>query len=249
MKPLRIADSIANKLESMILEGTLKPGEKLPPERQLAETLGVSRPSLREAIQKLATKRLLLTRQGGGTYVGESLAPSLTDPLLEIFRERPETRYDLLEVRHALEGLGAYYAAMRRTDADIRNMQERFDRMLEMHGNADPNAEAKADTEFHLAIAEAADNVVLLHLMRGLFIILTDSISLSLDRLYVNPGVYDLLKQQHFTLLSAVVAGKPEEARQAAHDHLVFVEETLQRIDKEEARKERAHRRLTPFAF
>ena len=249
MKSPKIAETIAHKLESMILEGTLKPGEKLPPERQLAESLGVSRPSLREAIQIMATKRLLKTRQGGGTYVGESLAPSLTDPLLEIFRERPETRYDLLEVRHALEGLSAYYAALRRTDADIMNIQECFNRMLDLHGKSDPIAEARADTEFHLAIAQAADNVVLLHLMRGLFVLLRDSISFNLDRLYINPGVYDLLKQQHRALLSAVVDGKPDQARQATHDHLAFVGETLKRIDKEEARKARALRRLTPFVL
>ena len=67
----RIADTIARKLETMILEGVLKPGEKLPPERQLAESLGVSRPSLREAIQKLAARNLLRTRRGGGTFVDE----------------------------------------------------------------------------------------------------------------------------------------------------------------------------------
>jgi DNA-binding FadR family transcriptional regulator len=244
----RIADTIARKLEIMILEGVLKPGEKLPSERQLAEKLGVSRPSLREAIQKLAARNLLKTRRGGGTYVDESLNPSFTEPLLEIFLQRPETRYDILEVRHALEGLAAYYAAMRRTEADKTIIRERYETMMEMHNRDDPMAEAKADTEFHLAIAEAADNVVLLHVMRDLFTLLRESISFSLDKLYAKPGIYKLLREQHHALMTAVVEGQPDRARQAAHDHLAFVEETLQNLAREEARRERALRRLSPFS-
>ncbi|MCP3882581.1 MAG: FCD domain-containing protein [Sulfitobacter sp.] len=248
MNQPRIADVIAHKLETMILEGILKPGEKLPPERKLAKKFEVSRPTLREAIKKLTAKHLLRTRQGGGNYVSESLAPSLTEPLLEIFHERPDTRFDVLEARHALEGMAAYYAALRHTEVDKQIIQERYNTMLEMHGGTDPREEAKADTEFHMAIAEAADNVVLLHVMRGLFTLLLDSIYFSHDKLYTKPGVFEKLKQQHHALLTGVVEGQPDQARQAVHDHLVFVEETLREIDKEEERKERALRRLTPFA-
>ncbi len=248
MNKPRIADIIAHKMESMILEGVLKPGEKLPAERKLAEKFEVSRPTLREAINKLTAKGLLRTHQGGGNYVCESLAPSLTDPLLEIFRERPNTRFDVLEVRHALEGLAAYYAAIRCTEADKQIIQERYYTMLEMHDGPDPGEEAKADTEFHMAIAEAADNVVLLHVMRGLFTLLLDSISFSHDKLYTKPGVFKKLKTQHHALMTAIVDGEPDKARQAAHDHLVYIEKTLLEIDKEEERKKRAHRRLTPFA-
>ncbi len=248
MNQPRIADVIARKLEIMILEGTLKPGEKLPPERKLAQQFEVSRPTLREAIKILIAKNLLKARQGGGNYVSESLAPSLTDPLLEIFHERPDTRFDVLEARHALEGTAAYYAALRRTEVDKQIIQERYNTMLKMHGGSDPREEAKADTEFHIAIAEAADNVVLLHVMRGLFTLLLDSIYFSHDKLYTKPGVFEKLKQQHHALLTGVVEGQPDQARQAVHDHLVFVEETLRKIDKEEERKERALRRLVPFA-
>ena len=75
MQRVKLSDQIAEQLEGMIADGTLKPGERLPAERQLAERLGISRPSLREAIQKLASKGLLSTRQGGGTFV--TLEPSL----------------------------------------------------------------------------------------------------------------------------------------------------------------------------
>ncbi len=80
--PRRLADTIVEQLETMILEGTLQPGERLPPERVLAEQFGVSRPSLREAIQRLTAKGLLVSRQGGGNFVTESLGASFSDPLI-----------------------------------------------------------------------------------------------------------------------------------------------------------------------
>ena len=106
---------IEQQLEFLILEGTLRPGEKLPPERELAKQFDVSRPSLREAIQRLEAKGLLLRRQGGGTFVQSSLWQSFSDPLVELLSDHPESQYDLLETRHALEGIAAYYAALRST--------------------------------------------------------------------------------------------------------------------------------------
>ncbi|MEE3170331.1 MAG: GntR family transcriptional regulator, partial [Pseudomonadota bacterium] len=82
--PKRLADTIVEQLETMILEGTLEPGQRLPPERVLAEQFGVSRPSLREAVQRLAAKGLLKSRQGGGNYVAENLGSSFSDPLIPL---------------------------------------------------------------------------------------------------------------------------------------------------------------------
>ena len=112
IKQPKLADVIESQLESMILEGSLELGEKLLPERELAKQFDVSRPSLREAIQRLESKGLLTRRQGGGTYVREELREKLTDPLFELLNSHPESKYDLLEFRHAIEGLSAYYAAL-----------------------------------------------------------------------------------------------------------------------------------------
>ena len=100
----KLSDVIEQQLEFLILEGTLRPGEKLPPERELAKQFDVSRPSLREAIQRLEAKGLLLRRQGGGTFVQSSLWQSFSDPLVELLSDHPESQFDLLETRHALEG-------------------------------------------------------------------------------------------------------------------------------------------------
>ena len=95
--PRRLSDEVMTELENMILAGRFKAGEKLPPERELATRFGVSRPSLREAIQKLVARGLLLSRQGGGTYVANTIGHAFSDPLLALLERHPDVHSDLLE--------------------------------------------------------------------------------------------------------------------------------------------------------
>lgn len=245
MAQQRLSDKIANDLESMIADGRLKPGDRLPSERDLAIRLKISRPSLREAIQKLNSRGLLTTRHGGGTFVCEEIAPSFVDPLLDLLQELPESRYDVLEIRHALEGTAAYYAALRGTTDDKEKIKRCYQKMINMHGSGDPADEAKADAEFHLSIVEASHNVVLLHVMRGLFTLLQNSIAHNLDKLYTLPRMFQPLSRQHERLLNAILEDDPLKARQAATTHMVFVEESLQQIDRETLRNQRGLRDLT----
>ncbi|GAB2785229.1 FCD domain-containing protein [Halomonas shantousis] len=249
----RIADVITERLEAMILEGSLKPGQKLPPERELAERFGVSRPSLREAIQKLAARGLLTSRQGGGTYVNEELNSGYSDPLLELLSRHGEFNLDLLEFRDALEGISAYYAALRSTPADRAMLVQRFEELDSSYASPahkdDPFHQARADATFHLAIAEAAHNVLLLHTIRGIFHLLEKSIVANLAHLFEKPDSRSRLMSQHRALLDAILAGRAEEARQKAHEHLVFVEEGLLEMERAETRAQRALRRAQSLPF
>jgi DNA-binding FadR family transcriptional regulator len=92
---------------------------------------------------------------------------------------------------------------------------------------------------------EASHNLVLLHVMRGLFTLLQSSISHNLDKLHTLPRVFEPLSNQHERLMNSVIEGDAEKARQAAQEHLVFVEESLQQIDREEVRKQRSLRGLS----
>lgn len=242
---MRLADQIAEQLETMIVERGLKPQDRLPAERQLAEQLAVSRPSLREAIQKLISKGVLISKRGGGTFVQTIPKAGFVDPLVALFRENPEYRFDVLEIRYAIESNAAWYAALRATEEDKAHIQQCFEHMIAQHGSDDPMEEARADAAFHLSIVEASHNLVSLHIMRGLFDLLQNSISHNLDKLYIIPRVFEPLKEQHQALMQAVLDGDPEAARLAAQAHLVFVEESLKSIDADEARKARALRHLT----
>lgn len=240
----RLSDIIMQRMESMILEGSFKPGQKLPPERELASNFGVSRPSVREAIQKLAAKGLLTSRQGGGTFVSGKIGSSFSDPLLELLGSHDEFHHDLLEFRHSLEGLSAYYAALRSTPADKERLQAKFDALKDTYTDNDPGREAEADAAFHLAIAEAAHNVVLLHTMRGLFALLQKNIVENLTHLFERDNSRRQLLEQHQALLDAILSGDGDLARQCSHQHLTYVEEGLLELSKQETRVERALRRV-----
>ncbi len=118
-------------------EGTLTSGQRLPAERVLAEQFGVSRPSLREAIQKLVAKGLLVSRQGGGNFVAESLGSTFSDPLLQLLEHSAEAQRDLLEFRHTLEASCAYYAAQRATQPDRARLKAAFDALQDCYARAD----------------------------------------------------------------------------------------------------------------
>ncbi|MFB9887464.1 pyruvate dehydrogenase complex transcriptional repressor PdhR [Balneatrix alpica] len=247
VKQPKLSDVIMVQLESMILDGALKPGQRLPPERELAKEFDVSRPSLREAVQKLVAKGLLYSRQGGGTYVVENLGSSFSDPLLELFANHPEAQYDLLEFRHALEGVSAYYAALRSTDADRENLKRKYQALQLYHAGKQFEKEVEADVDFHLAIAEAAHNMVLLHTMRALFALLRKHIFGNLSQIYPKPDYRNRIHDQHGLLLEAICQGNPEQARRAAHDHLAYVEDVLLEYGKEKTRLQRSLRRAELF--
>ncbi|HSH57799.1 MAG TPA: GntR family transcriptional regulator [Halomonas sp.] len=239
----RLADVITERLEAMILEGSLQPGQKLPPERELAERFNVSRPSLREAIQKLSARGLLISRQGGGTFVSKELNSGYSDPLLEMLSRHGEFHLDLLEFRDAMEGISAYYAALRSTPTDKALLIRRFEELEACFQGHDPAEEAKADAAFHLAIAEAAHNVLLLHTIRGIFHLLERSIADNLTHLFEKPDARPQLMIQHRALLDAILEGRAEDARTRSHEHLVFVEEGLLEMERAETRAQRALRR------
>ncbi|RJG50054.1 pyruvate dehydrogenase complex transcriptional repressor PdhR [Motilimonas pumila] len=244
IKQPKIADVIEAQLESMILEGSLNPGQKMPPERELAKQFDVSRPSLREAIQRLEARGLLTRRQGGGTFVEAGLRQGLTDPLYDLLNSTPESQYDLLEFRHGLEGISAFYAALRGTEADFAQIKLAYEHMQQAQNQADLAAEAKVAVQFYMAIVEASHNVVLLHLMRGLLPLLEQNVLHNLELIQHHPEVLTDIRQHRAMLLDAILGKAPKQAREASDRHLVFIEETLLEIGREENRLERSLRRI-----
>ena len=248
MKNERLSDKVAAQLRGLVSTQNLQPGDRLPAERALAVQLGVSRTALREAIAQLASQGLLTARVGGGTYVAEPAArarQAIDEPLmpyLPLFQDDPEYRFDVLEIRHALEGATAWHAALRATDADRAKIRDAFDTMMDAHGKDDPAGEARADAAFHLAIAEASHNLVLLQVMRGLFELLQTNISQSREKLYTSPRTFEPLSVQHREMMDGVLSGDPERARAAAHAHLDFEPPSLRTLDDNEARRTRASR-------
>lgn len=241
----RISDVVAASLERRILEGSLKPGDRLPPERELATELGVSRPSLREAIQKLASKGLVQSRQGGGTYVTDCLESSFFDPWQDMMGAHPNLREDLLEFRRMLEGQAAEWAAERATEADQARLDQAFAQLSAAFDADDLEGRSTADIAFHQAIGEASHNALIGHLSAALLRLMDDHIRLNLGELKNIPAAASLLKTQHEAIHSAIRDGKPLAARAAAETHIDFVRETLAQSLRSVARRESAARRLS----
>ena len=248
--PKRLADTIVDELENMILEGTLQPGERLPAERTLAERFGVSRPSLREAVQRLATKGLLVSRQGGGHYVSEALGTSFTDPLITLLEGRPDAQRDLLEYRRTLEGDCAYYAALRATALDKAHLKTAYETLQACYdpdGSCDLSEEGAADARFHLAIAEASHNVILLHTIRGLFSLLETNVVNTIGSMYAREKqTRSELMEQHRLLFEAIIDGRADEARQFAGQHIEYAQDVLSEHHESNRRMERSLRRSSP---
>ena len=244
IRPAKLADTIADHLEQLILEGSLRPGERLLAERELAQRFDVSRPSLREALEKLEKRGLLTSGRGGSTYVAPLLGEGFTEPLYSALASRPETTFDYLEFRRFVEGSAAYFAALRGTDVDRALIRECFETMEATHGQDDPSDEADADAAFHMSVYEASHNLVMLHIMRSLSDMLRKDVFYNRAKLYQRQGVRELLLAQHRAVYETVMAGDPAAARAAAEAHIDFTRDALQEIAKADARLELSLRRI-----
>jgi GntR family transcriptional repressor for pyruvate dehydrogenase complex len=242
--PNRISDVVAAELETRILEGSLKPGDRLPSERDLALELGVSRPSLRQAIQKLAAKGLLNTRHGDGTTVTDHLEAPFVDPWQEMLRGHPKLQGDLLEFRHMLESQAAYLAAERATDADIERLDAAFAKLDAVYAEADLPLCIDSDVAFHQAIAEAAHNVLIGHLTASLLRVIHGHVSSNLEYLHARPQRWAQLKFQHRAIWQAIREHQPDNAARAARDHIEFVRQSMEDTAREVGRRHSALRRL-----
>lgn len=237
----KISDVIMGQLEQMILEGSLQPGQKLPSERELAIQFEVSRPSLREAIQKLEAKGLLYRRQGGGTYIKEQMWRSLADPIVELMHNDPESQYDLLEFRHATEGMMAYFAALRGTDADLQQIKKII---TEVETATEIEQKASAIVNFYRAVAEASHNVAMLHLILSLSPVLYENVIQNLELLKGREEAVTIVNEHRRALLNAIFRRDPEAAREASNEHLSYIEEVMLSVREEDSRLQRSLRRL-----
>lgn len=240
----RLADVVANTLEQRILEGTLKPGDRLPAERELALSLGVSRPSLREAIQQLAAKGLLSTRHGGGTLVTDRLDAHFADPWQQMLSGHPMLHHDLLEFRQMLEGQAAALAADRATDVDLQRLDAAHAALQAQYDGDAMDGCVDADVAFHQVIAESAHNLLIQHLSASLMRVIQGHVAGNLQALHARPQRWQHLRAQHQAIWQAIRDRQPEAADRAARAHIEYVRQSMADNALQEGRLQTARRRL-----
>lgn len=223
----RLARAVVRQVELLILRGILRPGERLPSERELAERLGVSRPSLREAIGDLADRGLLEIRPGAGAFVAGVLGSAFSPALVRLFAEHDEAVLDYVAFRRDIEGLAAERAARAGSDTDLQVIAAVFARMEAAHAKRDPSDEAELDAAFHMAIVEASHNVIMLHMLRSMYDLLRQGVFYNRQALFRSRITREQLLDQHRAILNALLARDPAGARAAVEAHLDYVRQAL----------------------
>jgi len=223
----KLSQAVTHQIEELILRGILRPGERLPAERELSERLGVSRPSLREAIAELQDKGLLTSKAGAGIYVADVLGNAFSPALVRLFSSHDEAVFDYVSFRRDMEGLAAERAAKFGSETDLKVIQTIFDKMEIAHNRRDPSDEARLDADFHLSIIEASHNVIMLHMMRSMYELLREGVFYNRQMMFKQRATRDGLLDQHRAINTAIQARDPAAARAAVEYHLTYVEQTL----------------------
>jgi len=237
-----LSESLTRRLEELILDGTLKPGRKIPSERQLSERLGVSRNILRESLKTLRGRGLIETRHGQGSVVsGLVPQPDQQGSLTHLYRDHPRVLYDLLEVREILEGRAANLAAERATETDLHRISNAF-QALEASPSEDigPQEAARRDHAFHQAIYEASNNPVLVHTLESLLLPMRQSVLASVNNLYHRTASKKQIDIHHRQIYKAILGRQPERAERAAKAHIRDIRNRLQEIEQAEQRLDRS---------
>ena len=213
IEPRRLYRQIADQLRALIASGELAPGARLPPERDLALQLGVSRPSVREALIALEVAGLVEVRMGSGIYVA---AQPLGAPPGDIGAALGP--FDIIRARQLIEPELAALAARRKAPAALKRLRAAVKRMED--DIAQGVAPIRGDREFHLALAEASDNAALVRVVAELFDERHNPLFEQLGRHFENARSWRQAVAEHRAVLRAVVAGEVGAARAAMRCHL-----------------------------
>ncbi|MCU0903910.1 MAG: FCD domain-containing protein [Tabrizicola sp.] len=242
--PEKLSNAVVRQVEQLILRGILRPGERLPSERDLAEKLGVSRPSLRDAIADLADRGLLASRAGSGVFVADVLGSAFSPALVELFASHDEAVFDYIGFRRDIEGLAAERAAVLGTETDLKVIATILAKMEAAHQKRDPSDEAQLDAEFHMAIIEASHNVIMLHMLRSMFDLLRQGVFYNRQVMFRNRMTRDQLLDQHRAINAAIQARDPAAARAAVAAHMAYVEQAYHDQIRAEKNERVARQRL-----
>ena len=228
---MTISHNVAEHLEQLIWDGDYQPGHKIPSERQLTDRLGVSRTLVREALKELQGRGIIETHHGKGSFVASVITEVAQDSVLtRLFQDHSRTLYDLLEVREQMEGQAAKLAAERGTNKDFFRITKAFNAMEEGYSTSN----AHLDYAFHLAIAEASHNPVLIHLLNSIKSVTLESVKASVDNLSHREEFKQQMDKHHRQIYNAITSRHPQWAQKAAMAHIRHVRQSLREIEKNE---------------
>jgi GntR family transcriptional regulator, transcriptional repressor for pyruvate dehydrogenase complex len=235
ISPRKISDDIIEQFKEMLARGEIKQGDELPSERVIAESIGVSRPPLREALNVLQAMGFIEIKPRSKIIVKSVASRSLEDPLSILLEDDIGKVFELLDIRRELEAWAASKAAEKATGEDIERL--RIILYQDQENLKNGRNDAKTDADFHVAISVAAHNTVLSHLMAFCYNLLWNTQRIARERIFKKEGNRELICSQHIKLFEAIKDRNSKMAGKEARRHIDFVESELRRITLEEAHK------------
>src|SRR5713101_612411 len=221
VRKTKVYEEVATQIERLILDGTLQPGDKLPPERELAGRFEVSRSAVREAIRTLELLGLVEPRPGEGTIVRVPSLEFLLNPLANILSQKRDLVAELLDVRKMIEPQLAARAATHASPEDIAHLERILHRQEEKVQRREFAVEE--DSEFHYTIARAARNTVILKVLDTMMDLLRESRERSLQVV----GRLDKSVAGHRRIYAAIERRDPAAAEEAMRRHIAEIEEVI----------------------
>lgn len=225
IKTRKIYEQIVDQIGLLVADGQLKPGDRLPSERELVERFQVSRASIREAISALEMMGLIEVRSGEGTYIRHVNIDSVVAPLAWMLFIEKDSDLELYEARKVLEVQAAGLAAERAEDDEINDMFEALEVMR--RDLAINRLGEDADHRFHYAIAKATHNKILFRLMNTISDTMRKTLMTSRSKLYEDKSSPERLYKEHYSIYEAIKDHDQEKAQKLMLDHLVGVENQL----------------------
>ncbi|MDF2671744.1 MAG: GntR family transcriptional regulator [Clostridiales bacterium] len=224
IKNTKVYEQVIEQIKRMIMDGTLKKGDKLPTERDLAEQLQVSRASVREALTALDVIGLVESRHGAGNYIRENFENSLFEPMSMMFLLEKGTPLEILELRQVLEVEAAVLAAARINDDEVQTLGEV---VHEMKTCTDEDRSVVLDKEFHFSIAKASKNLLIINILQVISQLIDEFIKDSRKKILMVKDNRVKLTKQHERLYNALKNRDRDEARKAMAAHFKLVEEYI----------------------
>jgi len=248
-KNVKISQKVVEQFEKLISDGKLQPGQRLPTEKELAETLRVSRPTLREALMVLEAIGYIEIRPREGSFVRTMIPSPLREPVVTILERHPEKIFELFEVRRRIDPDGAALAAERASERERTQLREYLEqaKALVASGRSIFSPEVTglyAKTFFR--IAEATHNSIYAYLMRMLWTMVEGAMPYSREKLAFAPHLFAKFFKQYVAIVDAVIAGDALRARQAVARHLDFGEQELRQVLEGAEKSDRDVREAVP---
>lgn len=223
IKTRKIYEEIVDQIRDLVARGDLKPGDRLPSERDLVERLQVSRASIREALSALEMMGLLEVRSGEGTFVRKLRSESVVAPLAWMLTMEKGTMLELLEVRKILEVQAVGIAAERADESDLKELFAALEDMREELSSL--ASDGKSDHRFHYAVTRATKNKIMIRLMDTISDLMKYMLKSSRSKLYEGKYTPALLLEEHMRIYEAIKDKDSRKAREFMLHHLNGVEE------------------------